>query len=139
MGSAAGKMAPVQKSTEKPTTTLEHLLGGVNVSDDGAACDKARDVISSFFASKFNGRAPTKPIDLLNLIDSHSEITIKMAADASGSGSVLSDAYNSLFHEHLRGMKSRVGSKPVHNYPYAHMYNELSFALLEKRKENAAF
>ena len=80
------RYAPDDEPTKAPETIgeaqekLQFLLGGVRINGE-AACAKALTIISSFFAAKFSGRAPTKPIDLLNLIDKESNVEPQLIAN----------------------------------------------------------
>ena len=85
---------PAKATVGDAQQKLQFLLGKLKtVPGDEAACAKALSIISSFFAAKFNGRAPTKPIDLLNLIDKHSKVEPKLVASLkSGLKSAMSSA-----------------------------------------------
>jgi len=85
---ASSQSAPVRYAPDEPPVKvngeaqqkLQFLLGGASVSGDEAACAKALEIICFFFAAKFNGRRPTKPIDLLNLYDKDSQVEWKLVA-----------------------------------------------------------
>jgi diketogulonate reductase-like aldo/keto reductase len=56
-----------------PEAQLSRLLGGADVK--GGDAGKALEVISATFAKRFNGRAPTKPIDLTHFIGKDSKVS----------------------------------------------------------------
>ena len=71
-------MSSEDTTTPTPEEQLSRLLGGADVK--GSDVGKALEVISTSFAKRFNGRAPTKPIDLTHFIGKDSNIAPELLA-----------------------------------------------------------
>ena len=111
----ADRVAPNEGESEK---ALGRLLGGIHITGGEAACAKALNVVSAFFAAKFNGRAPTKPIDLTHLITAERRVDpelIKQLESASVAKKTVSAVKSGLETLHERAVpKLGVGTINLH-------------------------